>query len=411
MKKNHLDGLLSNLEKLRKILSNNKKTKRIFHAGWVLLLIIKKMENTENTNQECLSEMFDNGFKLFNNLSKTEEPTNSLKVQIDIKKCIKIFEESTKLVSIADIFSTNESFEEIPTEQIKYYLLPAFLGTLATKLADRDNRMHNVEISEIYFYDFLERVKSYGIVNIELPKRNDNDNKEPTSDTSVPSGSQELSNENDKTVNEKKIEEMVNTRANTLQKYKKEKELKDKLQVLEQNMNSENIDDEMKRNYYTTLIKLYVFQAFEELNSLSQEKEILKYMAKIKVDGVDNKDKKYVQPKLKPIIITRNEVQKKVYGAGYPSLPVMSVSEFYEKKVADGEWPAGGEPGTTVGGKALTESTSVVGEYKEAQEDPDKIEKERKIEEDSEEFLAQQRAMDEYKDTHRRGWGNRHNRS
>lgn len=371
------------------------------------------MENTEDANQECLSEMFDNGFKLFNSLSKTEEPTNSLKVQIDIKKCIKIFEDSTKLVSIADVFSTNESFDEIPTEHIKYYLLPAFLGTLVTKLADRDNRMHNVEVSEVYFYDFLERVKSYDIVNIDIPKRaeNDDDNKKPTSDTSVPSGSQELSTVNNKTENEKKIEAACNTRKNKLQKFKKEKELKEKLQVLEQNMDSENIDDETKRNYFTTLIKLYVLQSIEEINSLSQEKEILKYMAKIKVDGVDNKNKKYVQPKLKPIIITRNEVQKKVYGAGYPSLPVMTVSEFYEKKVADGEWPAGGEPGTTVGGKALTESTSVVGEYKEAQEDPDKLEKERKIEEDSEEFLAQQRAMDEYKDTHRRGWGNRHNRS
>lgn len=45
------------------------------------------------------------------------------------------------------------------------------------------------------------------------------------------------------------------------------------------------------------------------------------------------------------------------------------------------------------------------------QEDIEASEKEEKIERDDSDFLAQARAMDEYKDTHRRGWGNRANRS
>lgn len=45
------------------------------------------------------------------------------------------------------------------------------------------------------------------------------------------------------------------------------------------------------------------------------------------------------------------------------------------------------------------------------QADAEDVEKEDKIEMDDPEFLAQARAMDEYKDTHRRGWGNRANRS
>lgn len=45
------------------------------------------------------------------------------------------------------------------------------------------------------------------------------------------------------------------------------------------------------------------------------------------------------------------------------------------------------------------------------QEDVEAAEKEKKIEMDDPELLAQARAMDEYKDTHRRGWGNRANRS
>lgn len=39
------------------------------------------------------------------------------------------------------------------------------------------------------------------------------------------------------------------------------------------------------------------------------------------------------------------------------------------------------------------------------------VKKEEMIEADDPETLRQLRAMDEYKDTHRRGWGNRANRS
>lgn len=45
------------------------------------------------------------------------------------------------------------------------------------------------------------------------------------------------------------------------------------------------------------------------------------------------------------------------------------------------------------------------------EEDSEAISKEEKEERDDPEYLEQTRAMDEYKDTHRRGWGNRANRS
>lgn len=48
---------------------------------------------------------------------------------------------------------------------------------------------------------------------------------------------------------------------------------------------------------------------------------------------------------------------------------------------------------------------------KSAQEDKEAEENEEKIRIDDPEVLARARAMDEYKDLHRRGWGNRANRS
>ncbi|CAD6217205.1 GSCOCG00004723001-RA-CDS [Cotesia congregata] len=344
-------------------------------------------------SEENLSDLFDSGYKLFTSIQNTQSATNSLEVQLDVKKCISIFETATKLVSIADMFSRNEEFTEVPTENIKYFLLPAFLGTLASKICDRENRMHYLKVSEVYFYDFLERIKSYGVINFEIPKKDqeddDNDKKE---------------GDKKKTSNLEKIEDMVSIRKLKLMRYKEQKDLKEKLEVYQKSMDNPNLDDETKRNYFTTLINLYALEAVDEINSLKEEKAILEQMKMISSGKLEDKKKdNYKPPKLQPIIITKNQLQKQVMGAGYPSLPVMTVEEFYEKKIADGEWAA---PGTNVGGKSLQDMAESQG-----QEDPEVLEKEKLAEKDDEEYLNRMRAMDEYKDTHKRGWGNRYNRS
>lgn len=90
-------------------------------------------------------------------------------MQADIKRTMHMFEEATKLVSIVDMFSDNESFEEVATENIKYFLLPALLGKLTTKICGNDDRMHLVKVVEVYFVDFLKRLKTYGVIDTEVP--------------------------------------------------------------------------------------------------------------------------------------------------------------------------------------------------------------------------------------------------
>lgn len=102
--------------------------------------------------------------------------------QSDIKRTMNMLEQATRLVSIVDMFSQNESFEEVATENIKYFLLPAFLGTLATKICNADDRLHIVNVAEIYFVDFLKRVKTYGLTNIEVPDINPEREKESVSE-------------------------------------------------------------------------------------------------------------------------------------------------------------------------------------------------------------------------------------
>lgn len=237
---------------------------------------------------------------------------------MDVKKAINIFERSTRLVSITDLFSSNEGIEEIATNDLKYFLLPALLGSLTMRITSGD-RKQIVFCSEIYFKDFLKRTNDYGLSNYAFHSQDPD-----TSKSNTPKTELEI------------ITTSVNVRANKIQRFNEQKELKAKLEDLKKNMNNENIDDEVKRNFYLTLIKLFIHEATDELDSIEMEKPILEHMANLKDEGSSKPLKRPPAPLMPTIILTRDQVQKAVYGAGYPSLPTYTVQEFYDKRVADG---------------------------------------------------------------------------
>ncbi|CAK1544380.1 unnamed protein product [Leptosia nina] len=336
-------------------------------------------EATKSTDEESLKNLFDIAMKLFDKIETGNEATNSDVVQMTIKNAISTFEKATNLVSLSGMFSQNESLEELPTETLQYLLLPALLGTLTLKLCNQP-RKEIINVAEIYFKDFLQRCKDYGVTDVELPQTSSDEN-------------------NVRSQNEQaKIASMVLTREAKIKRYKEMKELKEKLSTLSKSMESPNVDDQTKREYFTVLLLNYVNQALDELSSIEQERPILEYMAKNAGELKPNKRER--APQLKPVIITRDAIQKAVYGAGYPSLPTMTVEEFYDKRVREGTFPAASNiPHTTIQNTELNAD--------EAEE----VRKEEEEEDDDPEELARKRNMDEYKDDHRRGWGNRYNRS
>ena len=80
----------------------------------------------------------------------------------------------------------------------------------------------------------------------------------------------------------------------------------------------------------------FSFNALDELNSFETEKEILEHMNKMRASGASIQPNT-TKPKrpLRPIIITRDAVQKEVFGLGYKNLPVMSIEEFYDQRYAN----------------------------------------------------------------------------
>ena len=126
--------------------------------------------NSENiaASGETLSEMFTMGLKLHTSLDESSEPTNSEKFQHGVKKAILLLEDATRLVSILDIFSRNETVSEVPTEHLKFFLLPVLLGDLNSKLIDQD-RMDVIKIVEVYYLDFLRRIRDYEVYSVKIP--------------------------------------------------------------------------------------------------------------------------------------------------------------------------------------------------------------------------------------------------
>ncbi|KAH9631616.1 hypothetical protein HF086_006608 [Spodoptera exigua] len=296
-------------------------------------------------DEEPLTKLFDDAMKIYEAIEKSNEPTNSNSTQLSVKSAISKFEKATNLVSLAQMFSRNEGVEELPTETLRYMLLPALLGTLTLKLCNQP-RIDLVNVAEIYYKDFLQRCKDYGVTDLEVPSTTE-------------------SREVEKPQSEQaKIASLVLTREAKIRRYKQAQELKDQLAVLSKAMES-SADEETKRAYFLKLLENYINQAFEELSSIEQEKSILEYMAK---NAGEPKPAERPRAPLKPVIITRDELQKAVFGAGYPAIPSLTVEEFYDQR-----------------------------ERLEEQDDPEE--------------RARKNNMDEYKDDHRRGWGNRHNRS
>jgi immunoglobulin-binding protein 1 len=295
------------------------------------------------------------------------------------------------------MFSKNESHEEIPTDNLKYLLLPFLLAQTTLKLTNASERKSIVDVAKIYFDDFLNRCEEYALCE--------------RSSTAVSKNKDIILRDE-----LQRLTQMAQKRNQTLQKYVQKKELKDQIKQLKTAMESDHTDEEIKRNFYLKLIKSCVWESQDELVTLEQELEILEHIAKLKQNDPEYKESHHSSTTsskkapsatvpLKPIIITRDVVQKAIYGAGYPSLPTYTVQEFYDQRVADGVFPSDEQVAKN---KSLQGRCEIDQEAEQAKEEE---EKELKVENDDPEHLEHARNFDEYKDDHRRGYGNRHNRS
>ncbi|XP_063680026.1 immunoglobulin-binding protein 1-like [Bolinopsis microptera] len=232
------------------------------------------------------------------------------------------------LVATLHLFSNNETIDDVSTETIKFMLVNAFQGFVHQQHYDFENRKAHVLAAKEYFKDFHHLCQLYGLA--EKTNFDANRMTNPVQESN---------------------------RMEKIQKYQDKKRLETLLEEME---NRTHVEEEVQREIYLSLVKLWVMKCEENCT---------------------------ISTVMKPFILVKSELQKRVFGAGYPSLPTMTLDEFYDEEMV----------------RMAAEAERQLNEPKPVEpEDPD---------EETEESLGKARAWDEWKDTHRRGEGNRHNRS
>lgn len=325
------------------------------------------------------------------------------------------FEQATVIVNQVSMFSPNEQIDEVSTESLPFMLLPYFLGKLTTKV-HKPNSTEMLELGEIYFNDHLQRCQEYELCDAPK-KRTDQDNK---------TDAVQQKNE------QRELMEAAYNRNDKIAQYRKVKEIDEYMTKMRTAVKTKTADEEVRREFFLKYLQKSIIDSKQELESLRVMKQMVEMrlsrlsagesvssvnpgplqQPKAAVHDHDHHDHHHhhhaqAKPKpLQPFIITRNATQKAVFGLGYPSLPVMSVDEFYQQRVDEGIFPDAQKMAKINQEKAIAAARDP-----NEQEDEEKAAEELQVEQDDPEYLARSRRMDEYKDVVRRGDGNRHNRS
>ncbi|RWS10868.1 immunoglobulin-binding protein 1-like protein, partial [Dinothrombium tinctorium] len=250
--------------------------------------------------------------------------------QRNVEDGISLLEDCTRIINDLQLYSINETLDDLSNASLKYLIIPALLGSFTLKLTSH-KRTDILQTARVYFKDYLKRLKSYEITDLELE------------------GSDDSSHEDDDEVRKKRdditskaskisLEEAAKNRNEKIRRYKQQKEIDEKLENFEkliESKSSSDIDDEIIREFYLSLIQKWIYIAVDELNAIDSESKILAQMKDFGSKPPQNPVKSRKTP-LKTFIIARNETQKRVFGLGYPGVPTMTVDEFINKKVEEG---------------------------------------------------------------------------
>ena len=86
--------------------------------------------NNSITANDNLPALFAKGLSLHDEICSEEGDQRLPSFQEKVRQAIMILEDATRMVSILDLFSRNENVCDLPTESLKFFLLPVLLGII-----------------------------------------------------------------------------------------------------------------------------------------------------------------------------------------------------------------------------------------------------------------------------------------
>lgn len=358
------------------------------------------MAEDEPQSLKSLLEQAEEEQAALANIDDSTSPEYREKLSVAIQK----YEKCRRQASELSIFSPNESVEDIATSSLPYLLIDFHLAELLQKTPSHppSERKETIRKTRSCYEAFLGLLDRYELLKGEYAKLFERYNDGPEHFTTV-AGSDAAAKRNAKIAN-----------------FKAEKALKDKLALLKRNPRYlEQGDEELVREVHLTHVQFCIHKAFQDLESLNRELEVLsqapaappsppsapddsRHRARERSDGYSERLDSPLGPQtgrggpllakngkpLQPFTIvgSRQDLKKGVFRPGH-NLPTMSIDEYLEEEKRRGNIIEGG-------GEAS---------FNRPEPDEDDMEKA-----DQETYKA--REWDEFTESNPRGSGNTLNR-
>nr|CAB3255442.1 immunoglobulin-binding protein 1 [Phallusia mammillata] len=331
------------------------------------------MDASNKLEEQKLVDVFNEAWDLHQTIVNCVDGSSAPKVQQNIVDALARLNLLCKCVEQLSMFSKNEEIEEVATSDLRYFLTNALIADVTSHTkCDIQKRLQILQTCQENYIIFLKLCSNYEIGDsayIENAlKGQSNINKLHTQ-----SGKPDLQALN--AVREAKIK-----------KYQEGKLRSQKLKDLESHLH----DEESSREYWLLQIHKWIDTAIDELASMKGELDMLEQMKNVPRSEIEeSRQKARSTPGMKPFILTKDKLQASVFGAGYPSVPTVTLEEYFEQEAAAGRLP--------------DQASAPASDKMKNQEEGDVSD------EETEEKLKKQRELDDWKDDHRRGAGNRKN--
>lgn len=311
----------------------------------------------------------------------------------------RLFENIIEQIERLDLFSDNETIEDVATETLKYFLAPVYLAKVIVSSECSSNRLQTYVRAESVLIDFLRRMSAYKFESDRIDRLLRNNNAKSLISSKASSIS---------------LENAVQSRNEKIARYKRAKEIETKLSELNKIMKtSENVDEEIAREYYVHLLRQNIEEAIESLErevrpALFLERNRATHEGESSSDASASSKTNSKSAGLNrgTITIVKDNIQKQVFGIGYPSRPTVTVDEFISEKMQSGELAF--QKHEKIYGNSLQRYAEQPNLRRDQEELSDE-EREHKEEKEDPEELERKRRWDEFKDENPRGSGNRHN--
>ncbi|CZR64689.1 related to TAP42, component of the Tor signaling pathway [Phialocephala subalpina] len=200
--------------------------------------------------------------------------TNTATYQQNLAAAISTYEDCLKLADRLSLFSPNETLEDLTSGDLQYLVINYRLAELLLRVSNKI-RKTTIQSARDAYERYLSLLDHYDILTTAEKKLYNDYTESPTTFSTISTTDPNA------------------RRATKIANFKLEKELKKKLQFLAQNPAYLENDDDAIRELQLTNISLCTHNAFQSLESLNRELEVLAMAPPTPPSGPDSLERDY----------------------------------------------------------------------------------------------------------------------